>query len=130
MQFLLERLVNRTDPSMGLAPAFDMADAVAAQIQRIVACRPDVGARDLPIDAFGMPSIVHTSIGLHDMETYGARLARAIAHYEPRLQDVRLEWLPTGMPLRPQTLVVHGRLVGSVELRSFRFELPASCETA
>ncbi len=126
MQFLLERLVNRADPTRGLAPAFDLADAVAAQIQRIVACRPDVGARHLPIDVFGMPSIVDTSIGLHDMETYGARLARAIAHYEPRLHDVTLEWLPTGQPLCPQTLVVHGRLLGAAERRSFRFDLPGS----
>lgn len=124
MQFLMERLINRTDPTKGLAPPFDLAEAVAAQIQRIAQCRPDVAGRGIRIDDFGTPSIVEASIGQHDLDAWAARLAQAIARYEPRLREVRLEWLATGRALSPQTLVVHGCLDGGAEPRMFRFEMP------
>ena len=66
VQFLLERLVNRSEPDMGLAPPFDPAAAIAAQIQRIVECRPYEGARGAKVCEFGMPPIVDTSIGMTD----------------------------------------------------------------
>ena len=125
MQYLMERLVNRADPTMGLAPPFDLADAVAAQLQRIVLCRPDMAASGVRMDDFGMPSIVDEGTGLRDLEAYGARLARAIARYEPRLRDVSLEWLASGRAMSPWTLVVRGRLVDGIELHAFRFDLPA-----
>ena len=126
MQYLMERLVNRADPAMGLAPPFDLAEAVAAQLQRIVLCRPDVAANGVRLDDFGMPCIVDQGTGRSDLEAYGARLARAIARYEPRLRDVRLEWLPSGQVLSPQTLVVHGHLIDSAEPRMFRFDVPGN----
>jgi predicted component of type VI protein secretion system len=124
VQFLLERLVNRTDPDMGLAPPFDLADAVMAQVQRIVSCRSDVAARSIAIDGFGLPGIVDTGGGVHDLERYGDRLARAIARYEPRLRDITVEWVATGRALQPRALVVHGCLPGSDEPTTFRFEMP------
>lgn len=125
MQFLMERLVNRADPGRGLAPAFDLAGAVAAQLQRIVMCRPGMGAPGVAVDDFGMPNLVELGVGQRDLDAYGARLLRAIARYEPRLREVRLEWLATGRALSPQAMVVHGRLVdGNDEPRVFRFELP------
>ncbi|MBB6246666.1 GPW/gp25 family protein [Rhodanobacter sp. A1T4] len=124
MQFLMERLVNRTDPAMGLEPPFDLAAAVAEQIQRIVECRPFAGGRGMRVCDFGMPNIVESSIGMNDHERYGARLAEAIAHYEPRLQDTRLEWVSTGKPLRPRYLIVHGHLLQNSGASVFRFELP------
>jgi predicted component of type VI protein secretion system len=126
VQFLMERLVNRADVNMGLAPPFDLAEAVRAQIQRIVASRSDVAGRIVRVDDFGMPSIVEASTGGRDLDNYGERLARAIAQYEPRLRDIRLEWVATGRSLRPKTLVVHGCLVGSSEPSSFRFDMPGA----
>jgi len=130
VQFLMERLVNRTESSMGLAPPFDLASAVAAQIQRIVECRPYIGPRGARICDFGMPTIVDTSIGMSDHERYGVRLLDAIARYEPRLHAPRLEWLSTGKALRPYALVVHGGLVQDNEPIVFRFELPCPDDLA
>jgi predicted component of type VI protein secretion system len=126
VQFLMERLVNRTDVDMGLEPPFELAGAVAAQIQRIVECRPYAGTRGERVCDFGMPTIVDFGIGMRDHESYGERLFHAISRYEPRLQNVRLEWLSTGRPLRPYALVVHGMLLQDGELSAFRFELPRS----
>lgn len=126
MQFLLEKLVNREDPGMGIAPRFDLAEAVAAQIQRLVQCRPDVAAGDIRIDDFGMPSIVEFGPGETDAGRFGAWLLRAIARYEPRLHAPRLQWVATGRPLSPWALQVHGHLRGEEEERVFRFELPGA----
>ena len=124
MQFLMERLVNRTDPQMGCAPPFDLAGAVAEQIQRIVECRPFAGGRGMRVCDFGMPNIVETSIGMADHEVYATQLAAAIARFEPRLHNMRLEWIATSQPLRPRTLVVHGHLLQEDDVSVFRFELP------
>ena len=124
MQFLMERLVNRSEPGMGQAPPFDPIAAVAAQIQRIVECRPYVAARGARVCDFGMPPIVDSGIGLVDHERYGARLLAAICRFEPRLRTPRLEWLVTGKSLRPYALVVHGSVQVEGEPSAFRFELP------
>lgn len=124
MQFLLERLVNRSEPDMGLAPPFDPAAAIAAQIQRIVECRPYAGVRGAKVCEFGMPPVVDTSIGMTDHERFGARLLAAIARFEPRLRTPRLEWLATGQATRPYALVVHGHVLVEGEANPFRFELP------
>lgn len=124
MQFLMERLINRSEPDMGQAPPFDPMAAVAAQIQRIVECRPYVAARSARVCDFGMPPIVDTGIGLVEHERYGARLLAAIARFEPRLRAPRLEWLATGKSLRPYALVVHGNVQIEDEPSAFRFELP------
>ncbi|WP_266171044.1 GPW/gp25 family protein [Dyella subtropica] len=110
MPFLLERLQH--------AHA-SLADHVAAQIQRLVECRPYIAPGGVHVCDFGMPAIVDLGTGLHDQERYGAALTKAIAQYEPRLRDLRLEWLPSG-----RTLVVTGRLQQEAENHSFRFELP------
>lgn len=125
VQFLLERLVNRSEPDMGLAPPFDPAAAIAAQIQRIVECRPYEGAWGAKVCEFGMPPIVDTSIGMTDHERFGARLLAAIARFEPRLRAPRLEWLASGEALRPYALVVHGNVSIQGETHPFRFELPS-----
>jgi predicted component of type VI protein secretion system len=124
MQFLMERLVNRSEPDMGQAPPFDLIAAVAAQIQRIVECRPYVAALGARVCDFGMPPIVDTGIGLLEHERYGVRLLAAIARFEPRLRAPRLEWLVTGRLLRPYALVVHGSVQIEGEPSIFRFELP------
>ncbi len=124
MQFLLERLVNRSEPDMGLAPPFDPVGAIAAQIQRIVECRPYEAARGAKVCEFGMPPIVDISIGMTDRERYGARLLAAILRFEPRLRGPRLEWLVTGSAQRPYALVVHGHVSIEGESHPFRFELP------
>jgi predicted component of type VI protein secretion system len=121
----MERLVDRSGGVAGPVP-FDLAAAVAAQLQRIVGCRPDMGAPGVRLDDFGMPAVVELGVGRRDGEAYGARLLDAIARYEPRLREVRLEWLPTGRALGPRKLVVHGCLIeGGEEPRAFRFEMPA-----
>jgi predicted component of type VI protein secretion system len=124
MQFLMERLVNRSEPDMGQAPPFDPIAAVAEQIQRIVECRPYVAARGARVCDFGMPPIVDTGIGLLEHERYGERLLAAIARFEPRLRMPRLEWLVTGKAIRPYALVVHGSVQVEGEPNAFRFELP------
>src|SRR5579859_5321103 len=110
MPFLLERLQS---------PQFALADHVAAQIQRLVECRPYIAPGGVHVCDFGMPAIVDFGSGLHDQERYGAALANAIARYEPRLRDLKLEWLPSG-----RTLVVIGCLQQEAENHAFRFELP------
>ncbi|MBB6183239.1 hypothetical protein [Oleiagrimonas soli] len=124
MQFLLEKLVNREAPGMGKAPPFDLAAAIAEQIQRLVMCRPSVAAGDIRIDDFGMPSIVEFGIGSSDRERYGRWLLRAIAHYEPRLLEPRLEWVDGDHGTLTATLKVHGRLPGESTARVFRFDAP------
>ena len=130
VQFLMERLVNRSEPDMGQAPPFDPIGAVAAQIQRIVECRPYVGLGGARVCDFGMPPIVDTGIGLPDHERFGARLLEAIARFEPRLRAPRLEWLATGRALKPYALVVHGSVQVDNQPSTFRFELPCPDELA
>lgn len=117
----MEKLVNRTDTSRGVAVPFDLKDAVAAQLERIVLCRPQV-AGGVRLNDFGMPSVVELRGGRVDLESYGALLKKAIQRYEPRLRDVRVEWTASGKPLSPRTLVVLGFL--PEEQGAFRYELP------
>ncbi|MBB3228065.1 putative component of type VI protein secretion system [Luteibacter sp. Sphag1AF] len=130
MQFLMERLVNRTDTGLGLAPPFDLAQAVAAQIQRIVECRPFRGANDARVCDFGMPPIVDSGIGMPDHQVYGSHLIEAIVRFEPRLLAPRLEWVTTGKALRPYAMVVHGNLWQNNEPAPFRFEMPCPGDMA
>lgn len=124
MRFLMERL-EYADKAAGLAPPFELAGAVAAQLQRIVACRPNLGAPGMPVGDFGMPSVVELGVGQRDLDAYGARLLEAIARHEPRLRDVRLEWTQGGRAPGPHRLVVHGCLAtDGGEPRTFRFEMP------
>lgn len=110
MPFLLERL-QQTQATL--------ADHVARQIQRLVECRPYIAPGGVHVCDFGMPPIVDFGTGLSDQERYGAALAKAIAQYEPRLRDLKLEWMPSG-----RTLVVTGCLQQEAENHAFRFELP------
>jgi predicted component of type VI protein secretion system len=110
MPFLLERLQQ---------PQITLADHVAAQIQRLVECRPYVAPGDVHVCDFGMPAIVDFGTGVRDQERYSVALASAITRYEPRLRDLKLEWLPSG-----RTLVVTGTLQWEAEHHAFRFELP------
>lgn len=127
MQFLMERLVDRADEAAGQVPPFDLAGAVAAQLQRIVACRPNLGAPGVPVGDFGLPSVVELGVGQRDLDAYGVRLLKAIARYEPRLREVRLEWLQNGRAPGPRALVVHGCLAADGgEPRVFRFEMPSA----
>ncbi|MGO4702991.1 hypothetical protein [Dyella sp. 2RAB6] len=130
MQFLMERLVNRSEPGMGKARPFDPIGAVAAQIQRIVECRPYVAIGGARVCDFGMPPIVDTGIGLPDHERFGARLLEAIARFEPRLRAPRLEWLATGSAIKPYALVVHGIVQVENQSSTFRFELPCPDDLA
>ena len=116
MTFLLERLQH---VQTGLA------EQVTAQIQRLVECRPYIAPGGVHVCDFGMPSIIDFGSGRHDQERYGAALAKAIAQYEPRLHDLKLEWLPSG-----RTLVVAGRLQHEAQSHPFRFELPLQGATA
>jgi predicted component of type VI protein secretion system len=123
----MERLEDRADKATGLAPPFELAAAVAAQLQRIVACRPNMGAPGMPVGDFGLPAVVELGVGQRDLDAYGARLLKAIARHEPRLRAVRREWASTGRVQGPRKLVVHGCLVGEGEdARAFRFEMPTT----
>lgn len=127
MRFLMERLAEGANQVTGLAPPFELAGAIAAQLQRIVACRPNLGAPGMPVGDFGMPAVVELGIGQRDLDAYGARLLQEIARHEPRLRDVRLEWAPAGRVSGPRRLVVHGRLGDDGgEPRAFRFEIPSA----
>jgi predicted component of type VI protein secretion system len=110
MPFLLERLQH---------PSVSLADQVAAQIQRLVECRPYIAPGGVHVCDFGMPPIVDFGTGLRDQERYGAALASAIARYEPRLRDLKLDWLPNG-----RTVIVTGQLQQEQDTHAFRFELP------
>ncbi|MET0256343.1 MAG: hypothetical protein ABW193_11120 [Luteibacter sp.] len=113
MQYLMEKLV---------AAPFDLGDAIAAQLERIVLCRPQV-AGGVRLNEFGMPSVVELGGGRADLDAYGAMLRKAIERYEPRLRDARVEWAPTHRALSPRALVVTGQLSG--DGGPFRFELTA-----
>lgn len=122
MQFLLERLATTTQPPQ----AFDLEAAVAAQIQRIVSARvletPD---GTMSLLEFGMPNVVELAQNSKgQLERYAARLARLIAHYEPRLlhSSVTVEQGPG--PLMPYRLVVSGTLQPDGDVQTFFFELP------
>jgi predicted component of type VI protein secretion system len=120
VQYLMEKLVRRVDAVLGTALPFDLANAVAAQVERIVLCRPQV-ASGVRLNDFGMPSVVEMGGGRVDLEAYGALLRRAIERYEPRLRNVSVAWTPSGRALSPRTLVVVGELTG--DAGPFRFEL-------
>jgi type VI secretion system lysozyme-like protein len=126
MPFLFERLASVTCALTGRAEAFDLATAVAAQVQRIVAARPRVGERDAELLGFGMPHVVDlASNSRTQLDRYAAQLGRLIARYEPRLREPEVDIVPSGEALRPYRLVVSGILEGDRDPRSFDIELPA-----
>lgn len=122
MVFLLERLATASSD----AQAFNLEEAIAAQIQRIVGARlleSDNG--EVSLLEFGMPNIVDVAYNSKTaMERYAARLKRLIAHYEPRLLHPKVSVEPTSNTLSPFRLVVSGMLALGGDTRTFLFDLP------
>ncbi|GLU31294.1 type VI secretion system baseplate subunit TssE [Trinickia caryophylli] len=108
MHYLFERL-NSVDS--GPARAQPLAQAVAAQIQRIVATRPRAADDTNDLLGFGMLSVVDVSAaGGAGLRRYAARLARMIERFEPRLENVEIALVPDRNPLMPNRLSVSGTL--------------------
>jgi type VI secretion system lysozyme-like protein len=120
MRFLLERLA---EAAAGVEHT-DLAAAVAAQIQRIVATRSwDAGDADLL--GFGMPSVVELgSANVVQLKRYAERLARLIARYEPRLANVQVEVEAAQGALTPYRLLVSATLQPQGEQHMFHFLVP------
>ncbi|HEV3106114.1 MAG TPA: type VI secretion system baseplate subunit TssE [Trinickia sp.] len=111
MRYLFERLAAVPPASARPAAPIELADAVAAQIQRIVATRPRVADDASDLLGFGMLNVVDVSaasgVGLR---RYAARLARMIERFEPRLANVQVTLVPDSNPLMPNRLCVSGVL--------------------
>jgi predicted component of type VI protein secretion system len=127
MQFLLERLAQPAPASPDQVVPFDLRAAIAAQIQRIVAARVvEAADGELSLLEFGMPNVVELgAFSKNDLEVYGARLARLIARYEPRLQGACVRLESTGLPLAPYRLAVAGVLAGADAPPPVGVDLPA-----
>lgn len=109
MHYLFERLAAAT----GTAGAEPLREAVAAQIQRIVATRPRVAGDTSDLLGFGMLNVVDVSAaGGAGLRRYAARLARMIERFEPRLANVEVALVPDDNPLMPNRLCVSGALRG------------------
>lgn len=139
MQFLLERFASSHWPSKkeldnpDISSAFaaqktaltELKAAIAAQITRIVSARVLDTEGELSLLEFGMPNVVE--LGTHNkgqLERYGARLARLISHYEPRLISPSVQVVATKNPLMPYRLVVSGSLTSATAAERFYFDLP------
>ena len=126
MQFLLERLANAEASRDPLAAPVDMREAIQAQIQRIVACRPWESNASAMLYDFGMPSVVDLAIGGGDgLERYVARLARLISEHEPRLRQVSVSLVDAqGEGARlSRHLLVQAILSDAPDQGAFRMEL-------
>lgn len=123
MPFLLEKLAEPVE--LGQTPQFNLRQAVAAQIQRLVSARVVENGNDLNLLELGNASVVE--LGIHDkaqMARYSARMQRLIARYEPRLLAPKVRLAASGNPLSPLQLVVSGTLSEDDEADVFYFELP------
>lgn len=125
MQFLLERLAASPALPGEQTVAFDLKAAVAAQIQRIVSARPmETSGGAMTLLEFGMPSVVELALGSKSqLERYAARLARQIAHYEPRLLHPGVTLEAAQGRLTPFRLVISGMLAPDGDIHVFRFDL-------
>lgn len=111
MRFLFERLVSHAPLDRGTPDRGELANAVAAQIQRIVATRPRVPGDDSDLLGFGMFNVVDVSAnGTVALQHYAARLAEMIGRFEPRLANVEIAVVPGKNPLMPLRLRVSGTL--------------------
>lgn len=108
MHYLFERLAAAVSrPAQPQA----LADAVAAQIQRIVATRPREAGDTSDLLGFGMLNVVDVSAaGGVGLRRYADRLARMIERFEPRLANVQVAFVPDRNPLMPNRLRVSGLL--------------------
>ncbi|HSC79333.1 MAG TPA: type VI secretion system baseplate subunit TssE [Chitinolyticbacter sp.] len=125
MRFLFERLAGEPTLPGGVPEAFDLAAAVAAQIQRLVATRAWAAGEGESLLECGLPDAVE--IGMHnkvELERYCGRLARLIARHEPRLAGVDVDVVPVKGQSSPWQLVVSARLVDSGQAHLFHFNLP------
>lgn len=108
MQYLFERLAS----AAGAGGAKPLREAVAAQIQRIVATRPRVADDTSDLLGFGMLNVVDVSAaGGAGLRRYSARLAKMIERFEPRLAHVEVALVPDANPLMPNRLCVSGALL-------------------
>ncbi|GAB7536926.1 type VI secretion system baseplate subunit TssE [Burkholderia sp. 22PA0099] len=122
MPFLLERLAQA--PAFDGSRPFDLREAVAAQIQRIVSARSTGAGVDLL--GFGMPSAVELEMySKPQLERYAQRLALLIARHEPRLLAPRVKIESVGQPLGPYRLAIYGSLDDGNGTDVFHFELPS-----
>jgi type VI secretion system lysozyme-like protein len=130
MRYLFERLAAATPIGAGFAEPVDLSEAVAAQIQRMVATRPRKAGDDCDLLGFGMLNVVDVSAnGEAGLRHYAARLARMIERFEPRLANVEVTLVPDLNPLMPNRLRVSGRLC-TADAQPFRVLLDASTGAA
>lgn len=117
MQLLLERLA---------APArhHDVASAVQAQVQRLVAIHVWEGDTGLHLMDMGVPALadVNSPTGLGQLS---ARLHALIARNEPRLDVQRVDVVMPGPGAAgPPHLLVVARLDREDDVRTLHFDLP------
>lgn len=125
MRYLFERLTATTPIAAGPAGPAELGEAVAAQIQRIVATRPRKAGDDSDLLGFGMLNVVDVSAnGGSGLRRYAARLVRMIERFEPRLANVEVTLVPDRNPLMPNRLRVSGRL-RTAEAQPFRVVVDA-----
>jgi type VI secretion system lysozyme-like protein len=118
MHYLFERLAAAATVATVAAPATagsassrPLAEAVAAQIQRIVATRPRMAGDASDLLGFGMLNVVDVSAnGGVGLRQYARRLTRMIERFEPRLANVEVSLVPDPNPLMPNRLCVSGIL--------------------
>jgi len=113
MRFLFERLTNHAPLEPGAPDRGALANAVTAQIQRIVATRPRLAGDQTDLLGFGMLNVVDVSAnGTSALQQYATRLEQMIERFEPRLANVEIELVPARNRLMPTRLRVSGTLRG------------------
>ncbi|CAB3773950.1 type VI secretion system baseplate subunit TssE [Paraburkholderia humisilvae] len=113
MRFLFERLTSHAPLEPGAPDRGVLANAVAAQIQRIVATRPRLPGDHTDLLGFGMLNAVNLSAnGEAALKQYAARLEQMIERFEPRLANVEITLVPARNRMMPTRLLVSGTLRG------------------
>lgn len=118
MQLLFERLAT-ADPA-----GFDLAEAVRAQVQRLVGIHLWDGDPGLDLMDLGLAPLADVH-HLRDLGQLSARLHALLARNEPRLELLRVDVEPASRAGAPPRLIVIGRLRGgSGEPESLCVDLP------
>lgn len=115
MQYLFERLAQADGEPAHLGAREQLQVDVMRQIQCIVAARPLVesAAADSSLDllSFGIEAVTDLARGnAQELARYGRRLAKLIAHYEPRLEQAAVSVEPGNSLMSPFRIVVSGSL--------------------
>jgi predicted component of type VI protein secretion system len=123
MQLLLERLAGAHDLRHSPGTAFNVLEAVRAQIQRLVGIHVWEGENGLHLMDLAIAPVVGLQ-GQGDLDRFLARLGALIRKHEPRLELLRVGLDPDPNPLAATRLWVVGRLRGSDEIETLSFDWP------